>query len=595
MPEDLANSNAPTPSGENVPTNSPPAEANLDEAKEEPAPPIVVSQAVKDLNNNQAMPNPSESTKPQPIRPLISTIAWTLLYVLSLGIMALWAAFATIKDAPYFFQALVLTTVTLLVSIPTWRFLGLPQRATLAGIGLSLALTLTSLYNPEADIFPIFSFSSLWAFTTLLAWFAVLWTVWRIFGGHQLGLAILLTCALVYPFLGSGLSIIKAFFGLWSAGTAPSLTLANLNQSPTQITKVMPNFLWPQAIMAILIPLLAALAAFRTQLAQFLTKNASISLAPFFAGLAFLIIIVPGYLAFTPLSQDTTLAKNVRGLYPEADNYYSTSNVKAPLPVETTAQEASVPSATLTPSAGVTTPAETAPPSAESPQTPPSPASLSPADQTTGIEPSGAKTDQTTGSEPSETDLTKGSEPSATDLTTDSASTETKADPTSLTPVVATVNGPQTTGEPTQPSPDQPEAKTSPQGAETAITSATPASQETKEAGATPALTKDGQTPLAAKSAPKAPSDPAASTVLIKQEAPPTSDQALTDEEATREARSELFQRLNEENLALEKENDELDRQLALLKTENEFLRERLAFSDQIIHNLTFRGIASKE
>jgi hypothetical protein len=464
------------------------------------SPPTFVSQAVQDLANGEggstepsAQPETTldkEAKIETPTKSPVKTLAWLALFSLCLGVMVFWSAFAFVHNEPYFYQGLILTLAIVLVSVPTFRFFSLPHRATLAGIGLALALTLTSLYNPEANLFPGISFPALWAFCLLLAWFAVLWAIWRVFGRDKPGVAIFLTCALVYPFLSSGLTLFHGIVSFWSGAEEPRVTLANLNQSPVQITKIMPTFLWPQAIMAILIPLIAALLAFRTQLTMFLTKKVKVSLAPFFAGLAFLILLVPSYLAFTPLSQGTALAKNVRGLYPDADFFYSSRHAPANL---TAAM------------AAATTVKATTPPTA----------------------------DQAT----------------AAPLATES--------PTPPTPEAATL-----------PAADQATPPIAEAAAAVAATQANPSMEATENS---PAASSDQAPEVAPTVTAEATDKGAASQV------PSSQDQAA------------VIGSLTSENQALKRDNDALNQQVQVLRNENELLRERLAFSDQLLRNLTSR------
>jgi hypothetical protein len=588
MPEDLPTSKNAAPPEAESPTSSPNA---LGDSKNQAAPgPTFVSQAVQDLANDQDGPNDFNALKTAPNNPgdqtqrksLLKSAGWFSLYVLCLLVMAFWAAVSFIHEAPYHWSALVLALATLLVSIPTWRFLSLPTRATMAGLGLTLALTLTSLYNPESEILPGLSFPALWVVTLFLAWLVVFTFVWRKYGREKPGLGILLSFALLYPLLGGALNLFQAIAGFWSGADGPSLTLASVNSSPLQATDKLPAFLWPQAIMAILIPLLASLLAFRTQLSRLLTRKAPFTLAPFYAGLAFLFLLVPSFLAFTPLSQGASLAKNVRGLW-GAEFWHST------LPAKGAKAPAATPAAAKTPE-----PPATAPAIAEGTPAP-----------TTDAPALAEGTPAPTTDAPA---LAEGAPTPAADAATNAptdakdAKVETAPGDPAKTPEPAATEGQDgVKGE----SPAEPAAAPKTEPAPTATKAAIPLAAPAKDSAPTAAKSEPTSTaaktepaPTAAKSDPTktvepaagatpADGDPDASTLLVSPGE--ASDETLADEEAMSQARSEFIQRLTEENEALEKENDDLSRQNALLKNENELLKERLNFSDQLLHNLTNR------
>ncbi|MDR2141230.1 MAG: hypothetical protein LBR11_05460 [Deltaproteobacteria bacterium] len=537
MSEDLAKSNGPGLDATESSTIISQAAQDLANGRDQ----------MRDLNTLGDQPKVGPAQKKSPVK----TMGWFLLYILSLFILVFWSAISFIHDTPYAWSGLVLALATLLVSIPTFHFISLPARASLAGIGLALALALTSLYNPEAQMVPGLSFPILWATTLILAWIVVFWVVWRSYGREKPGIAILLSFALFYPILGSGLSLFHSLSLILTGTEGPDLTLAALNRSPARVTQTLPTFLWPQALMGLLIPLLAALFAFKAQLAKLLRKKPPLHFAPFFYGLAFLILLIPGFLAFRPLSENTELARGIRGVYRDADFYYSTNRSEsqkatAGSPAETTPAEVEKVEPSPIESAQVESSPATPAPSAETKVEPVTSEPAPPAD---------AKVKPAT------------SEPAPP------AETKVESTTSEPTPPAETKVQPALAVNPEEPKPvenNQDQASSAPEGA-------TPTAAKTAEPNKASVEPKPGEDVAAEDSS---------SAVLVVE---PTGDANQEEEKARDLARSELIQRLSEENDNLEKANAELNRKLNLLQNENQLLRERLDFSDQLLNNLTTR------
>jgi hypothetical protein len=305
--------------------------------------------------------------------------------------------------------------------------------------------------------------------------------------------------------------------------------------------------------MALLIPFIAALVAFKAQLSMFIKRKTPISLAPFFAGLAFLFLLVPSFLAFTPLSAGTNLAKGVRGFYQDADFWYSSRDV-----AKATAAKPG--------------PAVSAPTPAPAPQAP----DVAP---DVALAETAETTDVVIAATVPETP------------TTDPATLETPP----ATPAAAAPETP-------------PVANTAPETvpAPLAVVESPGKSASVPLPPVTPIETPQADIPKTET----AKIDDSSVAVVV------TSDVAQdkeADERATAFARSEFFERLTAENAALEKEKADLEKALAelknqnsilknendllaelknqnlVLKNENDLLRERLSISDQLLQNLTKR------
>ncbi|MDR1607433.1 MAG: hypothetical protein LBT38_03390 [Deltaproteobacteria bacterium] len=525
--------------------------------------PKFVSQAVRDLANS---PDPldevdkdmSDNPPQTPIKPSpAKSLGWFLLYALSLFVVVFWAVISFIHDVPYHWPAIILAVATLIVAIPTYHFFSLKTRTGLATIGLSLALTLTSIYDPQTTIFPGVSFPVLWSAVLILAWVLLFWIAWSSFGRDKPGIAILLTCALIYPLLGSGLSLFHSVSSFFSGAESQNLTLNALNHSPFWITERLPSFLWPQAIMALLIPLIGAIVAFKTQLSVIFKKKI-VSFAPSFFGLALLILLAPGFLAFTPLSENSALANSLRAVYPDAKFWLDSrpQAKKAATPAKPLAAKPKTGTAQTLVAANLAKPEETKAPLASPTATEIAPPATPTATETTPIE-------------------TAPSEPASAET---AGPVDQTATPSEAAPTVATEPQPQESSPVTAPvSPDP-----SPESGEPVADAPEITPQKTTEES------KSEEQAPAADNNTSAETDPG-STVLLVSPDPTAQNAQDNQEDVDALARSEFYQRIVDENEILERENNDLSRRLALLQNENEILRERLEFSDQLLKNLTNR------
>jgi hypothetical protein len=354
------------------PENPEPTSSFIDQ----PLPSSPVSQAVQDLTSDSAGPEPEpEPADKKPKLSSVKSFGWLLLMVPSLGLLVLWGAYSGVKQFQYYFPAIVLTLATLIATISTVKFLSLPSRSGLSCLGLALAFALTCLYNPEDNIAPFLSFPAVWAFILILVWLLVALTVIKTFLRSKRLMGVIILILLLYPLSSSGLSIYRSLTGAFSGPAETGLTLDILNHTPIFLTDKLSPFLWPQAILAILIPLLAAIIVFKRQFSRLLSKNSPKHLGGFFLGLGLLVLIVPGFMAFTPLSDKTFLAQKIRSVYPEAENYYVTKN--APSPPAVTNGQAN-PALTLGSADEAKPEPEIAPSSPETPGTPETPETAAP-------------------------------------------------------------------------------------------------------------------------------------------------------------------------------------------------------------------------
>ncbi|MDR1395877.1 MAG: hypothetical protein LBK52_06895 [Deltaproteobacteria bacterium] len=504
----------------------------------------ILSLAAQDLANGQL--EPASAAQPPARKP--RALQWLLLLVPCLAAVVLWGACSVIDKAPWTLAAILLTTGTLLAAVAAFKLLSGPTRAGLAALGLALALALTSLYDPSlGSQVPEMSLPAVLALSLVWTWILVVYAVWRLIGRSVPGLAILLTAMLLYPFLGSGLALYHSLMSSAAGTGLSSLTLETLNSSPLMVTGKLPAFLWPQALMAIIIPLIAAFLVLKGQLALILDRKRPRHLARLFLGLAFLVLVIPGFLTFSPLSGHSDLAQTIRSSYlgaelpaPAASRPGEIKTAAAPAAEEPAPVPAASPLIPETaPAAETPAPTVPLPPNAQTidGSAPPAGPAQAPAEVPAPVP--AAVTEP-----PAEVQPAAGSEPA---------------------PAVQPAAG-------AEPAPEaQPAAGTEP-------------APEAQPAAASPASeTAPAAVPSEAPAAAPAGDQPAAAIPegfeALKAELDEKNAQAL--------ARVEYIQRLTQANEALEKENQDLKHQIQILEIQNRHLDESSNYLKKLLENMT--------
>ncbi|MDR1084973.1 MAG: hypothetical protein LBP22_08985 [Deltaproteobacteria bacterium] len=520
--------------------------------------PPIVSQAVQDLNNSRTEPQESETRTPDKPseKSLFGSLIWHSILVLSLATVVIWGGMSFIGDEPYHWTALVLTLLTLLAAVPTVKFFSLPSRAGLSCLGLTLALAITSMYDPNAHIIPGVGFPAVFSLILFVTWLLVLWAVWRAYGTSKPGVAILLTAVLAYPLLGSGLSLYNCLSGFFSGSEYPDLTISSLNHSPAFVTGVLSAapVIWPQAVMAILIPLIAAILVIHRQITRITTKKSPRHLAGFCLGLCFIILLIPGFLSFSPLSDNSSLAKGLRDITPDAEFNYTTRTQKA----QPAAAAVGAAAETKTPAEPAQAALETQTPQAETAQAVAASVPLPPNTPPTDTDTQEAAT---SAAAPPDAQSTPAAAPTAENTQTQQAADGSEAAAATAppeTPAASDETGTAASVPVVQAAPDS----TADQEESTAVVVA---SESQAAAPAATPVSDDTQIPEGFETL-KAESD---------------------KQKATEQARIEFINRLTEQNEILEKENAELSQRIKVLEAQNELYKERLSFSDQLLHNLS--------
>ncbi|MDR1044258.1 MAG: hypothetical protein LBP33_03955 [Candidatus Adiutrix sp.] len=244
---------------------------------------------------------------------LIARFRWTLLLVLSLASVLTWAGEAAYAHRPYQWYAWGWLALTLLITLPTGRFLRLPTRGGLAAWCWAATFFLEALYGPEEMIFRGIPAALPWAglLVLILFWLGV--AIWRKLGRYKV-VDILLSVLVVYALLGP----VLALTGSVTVGGALNLKFAALSGSPDLLSRNLPWFLWPMSVMVGLMLPLAALFSLGDQLSALKRKGGRHG-GNFFLALAFLTLIPYGFLSFDrAVGENPEWARAIRSIWPEA-------------------------------------------------------------------------------------------------------------------------------------------------------------------------------------------------------------------------------------------------------------------------------------
>lgn len=257
------------------------------------------SQALLDIEASDAEARSTESGKssgssgaPQNLA-VIARFRWVLLFVLSLAALLFWTAEAQVSGRPYKFIALGYLALSLILTIPSMKFLRIPTRSGLAAFLWAGTFFISALYGPDEGLFDGSIPAALtWGglLVMILLWMGV--AVWRKIGRYKV-IDIVLSVIIVYAALGPVLALVESISG----GTVLSLTFQALNASPAFLSNNLPWFLWPMTLILLLLLPLCALFSLWDQMSVLKRRGARHG-GNFFLALAFLLIIPYGFFSY---------------------------------------------------------------------------------------------------------------------------------------------------------------------------------------------------------------------------------------------------------------------------------------------------------
>jgi hypothetical protein len=201
------------------------------------------------------------------------------------------------------------------------KYFHVRTRAGLAGLGAALALVLCSLYDSNAQFLPGIPMAIVWVFILMLTWFWLIAAIWRNRDLKNNHVSLVLSALLLYPIIAPVVALTKTF-SLGGPGLA-GFSINVLNESPEFLTNMLPLFIWPQTFLAFLIPLLAAFFLLKDQISAFrASEPGSKHLGGLWLSLAGLVVLVFSFLSFPQVSSDyPSVTAFLKGLWPTAAQY----------------------------------------------------------------------------------------------------------------------------------------------------------------------------------------------------------------------------------------------------------------------------------
>ena len=379
----------------------------------EPSPPAPASEAVQDIKNAGLTPEEAVAAskaiaaeaeekkkaaqnvkKTDSSRGGVETLAsvarfrWLILLLLSLASVFAWAVESEYSQRPYHWLAWGLVIVTVILTLPTAKFLRLPTRGGLAALCWSVTFFISALAGPSETIFRTIPAALSWAgmLTMIMLWVGV--AIWRILGRYKV-IDIILSLILIY----AATSPLWCLVDNVSLGQAFNLDFKTLAASPAFLTNHLPWYFWPMTVTVAVILPLAALFSLLDQFRAFRRRGARHG-GNFFLALSFILLLPYGFLSYAKaVEAHPQWAEDLRQLHPGLTAYLTTPKPQ-PLPEPAPAEETkpllteppvaepapipepepqstlSAPSSPALPPEVIAPPAEEAPPAAQAPVAP---------------------------------------------------------------------------------------------------------------------------------------------------------------------------------------------------------------------------------
>jgi hypothetical protein len=240
---------------------------------------------------------------------------WIFLLILSLAAIAAWTVEAFYSGRPYKWEAIILATVSAVLTLAAAKILRLPTRGGLAAFLWSATFLFSALYGPDDVIFGNIPAALPWGglLTMIMIWLAV--AIWRKLGRYKV-VDIVMAVILAY----AALSPLYAVVDNLIAGYALSLRFETLNASPSFLTSHSPWFLWPMTlVVAVMLPL-AVIFALWDQI-SILKRPGGRHGGNFFLALAFAGLMPYAFLCYDEaVSDNPGWAVAIRSVYPPASS-----------------------------------------------------------------------------------------------------------------------------------------------------------------------------------------------------------------------------------------------------------------------------------
>ncbi len=258
-------------------------------------------------NNNAANQAQSE---PKALA-TVPKFRWVLLFVLSLAAVLAWALEAQLSSRPYQWAAWIYLAATVIITVPTVKFLRLPTRAGLAALAWAGTFVVSALYGPAETVFSSVPAALVWSIVLTMAILWILVAVWRKLGRYK-ALALILSILLIYAALSPVWTLAQIVLTGYKA-----LSFPDLCASPYFISARLPWFIWPMSFcLGALV--LGALLSLWDQCSSLRRKGARHG-GNIFLALAFILLLPYGFLTFgQAVSEIPQLADGFRSLYPAA-------------------------------------------------------------------------------------------------------------------------------------------------------------------------------------------------------------------------------------------------------------------------------------
>jgi hypothetical protein len=192
---------------------------------------------------------------------------WFFVHLFGVLGLAAWAVGAYIAELPYRWEAILIVAAVILLTIPTVRLFHVRTRAGLAGLGAAFGLGLCSLYDFDPPFLPGIPLALVWVFILTVVW---IWLVAAIVRNKELRknkVSLVLSALLIYPMLAPVVAILKAF--VFEGQGLAGFSMTFLNQQPEFLSNLLPWFFWPQTFLAFLVPPLAAVFLLKDQISTF--------------------------------------------------------------------------------------------------------------------------------------------------------------------------------------------------------------------------------------------------------------------------------------------------------------------------------------
>lgn len=247
---------------------------------------------------------------------VIARFRWIFLLVLSLVSVAVWAGEAFISKRPYNWEAAGWLALTVVLTIPTLKFLRLQTISGLAAFFWAGSFFISALYGPTEFLFGNIPAALNWAglLTLIMLWMGV--AIWRKLGRYRI-IDLVLAIMLIY----AALAPIGALVSSVTSGAALALNFETLNTSPSFFTGFMPWLVWPMTITVALILPLCAFFSLWDQFSAFRRRGGRHG-GNFFLALAFIALIPYAFLSYDQaVNSFPQKAQAIRSIWPSALPY----------------------------------------------------------------------------------------------------------------------------------------------------------------------------------------------------------------------------------------------------------------------------------